>query len=153
MPSYELAQQQLGKLLNEKELLGLRHPIAGSIAGLFGSLVKVPVDVVKKRVQAGIYPNVLQAIKSIASEGSSSKIAYRASSVSNFYAGWRSSMLYDVPYNAVQFTVLESVKRAVHTIKRKRTLGQAEHVVVGALTGMITSVITEPVRCITLNIT
>lgn len=66
--------------------------------------------------------------------------------VSHFYAGWRSSILYDVPYNAVQFTVLENVKRSVRSFRRRERALKAESIVIGALTGMITSIITEPVR-------
>lgn len=143
MPSYELAQMQLGKHLGGKELLGMRHVAAGSVAGLCGSLVKVPVDVVKKRLQAGLYPNIFVAIASIAAERGDGAMALLG--IRRFYSGWRSSIFYDVPYNAVQFTVLENVKRAMRSVRRRDRLGRADHVVVGALTGMITSVITEPV--------
>lgn len=146
MPSYESAQQRLSVLLNDKQLFGIRHVLAGSIAGLCGSLVKVPVDVIKKRVQAGLYPNVFAAVSNIAKENLGSPFARRVGSISNFYTGWRSSILYDIPYNAVQFTVLENVKRAVQSLKREQPFTQADYVVIGALTGMITSVITEPVR-------
>lgn len=143
MPSYELAQLQIGQRLGAKELLGLRHVLAGSIAGLCGSLVKVPVDVVKKRLQAGMYANVAVAVRSIASEGKGGQLLFGR--VARFYTGWRSSIIYDIPYNAVQFTVLENVKRVVRGMRGRERLGQLENVVVGALTGMITSVITEPV--------
>lgn len=142
MPSYELAQLQLGKQLGSKQLLGFRHVMAGSIAGLCGSFVKVPMDVVKKRLQAGLYPNMSVALASIAREGNGRSFFGPAL---QFYTGWRSSIIYDVPYNAVQFTVLENVKRAMRKAKGKE-LGRLDNVTVGAITGMITSVVTEPVR-------
>lgn len=138
MPSYEFAQSRFGRSLGTRQLGGLRHVMAGSFAGLCGSLIKVPVDVVKKRLQAGMYPNVSVAVRSIAAEGSG------GGSVVRFYTGWRSSIMYDIPYNAVQFTVLENVKRFVKGLRGGR-LSKADNVLVGALTGMITSVITEPV--------
>lgn len=156
MPSYELAQQRLSSHLGAKELFGLRHVLAGSLAGLCGSFVKVPVDVVKKRVQAGLYPNVSTAIFSIINEAGyrqSSNVfmalVQRAASVRFFYAGWRSSIYYDVPYNSVQFLVLENVKRVALSMKAaqgKNSLSRTDNVFVGAITGMITSIITEPVR-------
>lgn len=142
MPSYEFAQYQLGNRLGSKQLLGFRHIIAGSIAGFCGSIVKVPMDVVKKRLQAGLYPNISVALTSIANEGGR---RFAFSPVLQFYSGWRSSIIYDVPYNAVQFTVLENVKRELRRTKG-RELGRLDNVLVGAITGMITSVITEPVR-------
>eukprot|EP00737_Agarophyton_chilense_P004613 gb/GEZJ01005951.1/.p1 GENE.gb/GEZJ01005951.1/~~gb/GEZJ01005951.1/.p1 ORF type:complete len:230 (+),score=20.03 gb/GEZJ01005951.1/:615-1304(+) len=141
MPSYELAQMQLSRLGQEK-LLGIRHVVAGSFAGLCGSLVKVPVDVVKKRLQAGMYPHVGAAVTSIASEGRGLVGGFR-----QFYTGWRSSIIYDVPYSAIQFTVLENVKQCVRRLKKSELMG-VDHVLVGALTGMITSVITEPLDVI-----
>lgn len=145
MPSYEFAQQTLTNYYGDKELLGIRHVLAGSIAGLCGSFVKVPVDVVKKRLQAGMYPNILIAISSIASDGIGGSHNKPWSSMRMFYSGWRSSILYDIPFNAVQFTVLENVKRCMRRYRRNETFLQSDHVVVGALTGLITSVITEPV--------
>ncbi|KAI0565201.1 Mitochondrial carrier [Gracilaria domingensis] len=141
MPSYELAQMQLSRFGQDK-LLGIRHVVAGSFAGLCGSLVKVPVDVVKKRLQAGMYPHVGAAVTSIASEGIGFAGGFR-----QFYTGWRSSIIYDVPYSAIQFTVLENVKQCVRRLKRSELAG-VDHVIVGALTGMITSVITEPLDVI-----
>lgn len=143
MPSYELAQLELGKVFQGREVLGLRHVLAGSIAGLCGSLVKVPVDVVKKRLQAGLYPNIIVAVRSIAAEGGP-KTSATLFGVRRFYTGWRSCIFYDVPYNAVQFTVLENVKRVVRALRQGEGLGRADHVGIGAVTGMITSVITEP---------
>eukprot|EP00177_Eucheuma_denticulatum_P000709 GFKZ01001275.1.p1 GENE.GFKZ01001275.1~~GFKZ01001275.1.p1 ORF type:complete len:231 (-),score=31.73 GFKZ01001275.1:358-1050(-) len=145
MPSYELAQMQIGARVGANQLLGLRHVVAGSFAGLCGSLVKVPVDVVKKRLQAGIYPNIAVAVKSIAAE---ERTTMPFGKVRRFYTGWRSSIFYDIPYNAVQFTVLENVKRVVKEATGRETLGRLDNVVVGALTGMITSVITEPLDVI-----
>lgn len=153
MPSYEMAQLQLSTYLGSKELFGFRHVLAGSFAGLCGSLVKVPVDVVKKRVQAGIYPNVLAAILAIMNEGGTKysqnallNFGNRAAGVKYFYAGWRSSILYDIPYNSVQFLILENVKRTVSSLKGEgKQLSRSDNVIVGALTGMITSLITEPV--------
>lgn len=152
MPSYEVAQQQLSRGFSAKELFGLRHVLAGSIAGLCGSLVKVPVDVVKKRVQAGLYPNVFVAMLSILNEGHRhhasnlySSISQRVLGVRFFYAGWRSSVFYEVPYNAVQFLVLENVKRIGRFIRRGEEFSRRDNVTIGALTGMVTSLLTEPV--------
>lgn len=144
MPSYEISQKSLGIMLGARELLGARHLLAGSAAGLCGSVVKVPTDVVKKRLQAGMYPNVFSAVSTICREGITSVPLSR---FSQFYTGWRSAILYDIPYNAIQFTVLENVKRIAKKA-RGRQLRNLEHVVVGALTGVVTSLATEPVSMV-----
>jgi solute carrier family 25 (mitochondrial S-adenosylmethionine transporter), member 26 len=111
MPSYELAQRALGARLGTRTLLGARHVLAGAVAGLCGSVVKTPVDVVKKRVQAGLYRNVVAAAVAVAADARGKGLLPR---VAAFYTGWRSAVLYDIPYNAIQFSILETVKRWQH---------------------------------------
>lgn len=135
MPSYEFTQRMMATTFGSRELLGGRHVFAGAVAGLCGSVVKVPMDVVKKRLQAGLYSNINVAVRSIANEGVGFLGKGRM-----FYTGWRSAILYDVPYNAVQFTVLENVKK----IYRKKDKKGFDNVLVGAFTGVVTSLLTEP---------
>lgn len=158
MPSYEYAQASLARVLGSGHLAGTRHVLAGSIAGLCGSIVKTPVDVVKKRVQAGVHSNVLAALTAIYTDAGRMS---RFGIISSLYAGWRSAVLYDIPYNAIQFSVLDLVKRAHQCllsgppyfrreIQQKpgvysgKKLDPVSNIVVGACTGAITSLLTEP---------
>lgn len=70
-----------------------RALVAGAFAGFASSFVRVPVDVVKKRVQAGMDSSVTGALRSICAEKGRQGFL---GGVSKFYAGWRSGVLYDV---------------------------------------------------------
>lgn len=135
MPSYELSQSMLTLMQFPS---AARDVTAGAIAGLAGSVVKVPVDVLKKRLQAGVDANIQASLARFAQPG--------WAGLRNMYAGWSAAVLYSVPYNAVQFFLLERVKRFVRKMRSPAPAVPAEHVVVGALTGILTSVVTEPVR-------
>lgn len=135
MPSYELSQNMLSLM---QFPAAARDVTAGGIAGLAGSVVKVPVDVLKKRLQAGVDANIQASLARFVEPG--------WAGVRNMYAGWTAAVLYSVPYNAVQFFLLERVKRAVRRARSPAPVVPAEHVAVGALTGIFTSIVTEPVR-------
>jgi Mitochondrial carrier protein len=158
MPSYTWMQRRLGNALGERELWGARHVLAGAFAGFVASSVKAPVDLIKKRCQAGLYPNVFAAVLAVASDA---KGAGPVPVLAAFYAGWTSSVAYDVPYNAVQFIILENIKRlhrrqlAKTADRRKRggapdasskalPLSPRANMVIGAATGALTSLATEP---------
>lgn len=92
-----------------------------------------------------------------------------AARVARLYPGWSAAVAYDVPYAAVQLTCLDALTSAVGRYRRRRAagpgpgagessgggeaapappppprLGGGAAAVVGAATGAITSVLTEP---------
>lgn len=164
MPSYEWGQRKLDLMLGQRQLWGARNIAAGAFAGLCGSAIKTPVDIVKKRVQAGLYKNALVALAALVSEAQGSRPFQR---LAPFYCGWRSSVMYDIPYNAVQFSILEVVKRLQHwhidKTSNGSTSGSAGHtvrlvssprrnVITGAITGALTSLLTEPLDVVKTRI-
>lgn len=140
MPSYELASRFVGS-----------GALAGAFAGFASSVVKTPVDVVKKRTQAGLYANVWLAILGVNAEAVASGPLAR---FRPYYAGWRSSVVYDSSYSATQFMVLEVVRGAMRRrLARKAGFGAGEpapllstkdSMFAGAVTGAATSLLTEP---------
>jgi hypothetical protein len=158
MPSYTWIQLRLGDAVGERELWGLRHVLAGAFAGFVASSVKAPVDMIKKRCQAGVSKNVFTAVTTIASQA---RGRGPLPIVASFYTGWTSSVAYDVPYNAIQFAILENIKRLHRyqlrraeaklnqgslpdTNRKKLPLSPRANMVIGAATGALTSLVTEP---------
>lgn len=141
MPSYELAQTALAMLPHQLPS-GARDGTAGALAGLVGSVVKVPVDVVKKRLQAGVDPNLAASLQRFTAPG---LVGFR-----RMYAGWGAALLYSIPFNSVQFVFLERVKRAVRRLRQHSPQTPAEHILVGAITGSLTAITTEPVSLLHL---
>lgn len=131
MPSYEVAKRALPQDMPAS----LRHLCAGSVAGVLGSIVRTPVDLIKKRTQVGIYANVWEALREILGKGGG---------IRALWGGTKASLLYDVPYNMVQFTILEQVKRLGKQFRNGKDLDGWENICVGASTGILTSLITEP---------
>lgn len=139
MPGYVLATRYLGP-----------GPMAGGVAGVVSSVVKCPVDTVKKRLQSGLYLNLFAALRSIAAEGGGGGLLAR---VRPFYGGWSSIVVYDMNYSMLQFTFLEAIRAAerwrVARVARRRGVAPESvsgngGVRIGALTGALTSLATEP---------
>lgn len=101
-----------------------------------------------------VHANAAGAVRAIAGEARGASLAAR---LRPFYGGWRVTGAYDVVYNVVQFTLLEAVRAAERAARRRgrreggapaAPAGRAEtarrNVAIGALTGALTSLATEP---------
>ncbi|GAB0496627.1 hypothetical protein MMPV_007940 [Pyropia vietnamensis] len=168
-----------------------RLTTAAATAGVAVSLVRVPLDACKKRVQAGAYPSLIAAARGLltASPPAAASAASATAGavgparvvaaavavpalvvarVARFYPGWSAAVAYDVPYAAVQLTCLDALTAVVGRQHRRRAvvpspamgdgsedkettsppppprLSGAAAAVVGAATGAITSLVTEP---------
>ncbi|KAF4365921.1 hypothetical protein G4B88_008394 [Cannabis sativa] len=163
---YEPPKQTLLTSLPEK-FSALAHLTAGIIGGAASSLIRVPTEVVKQRMQTGQFasaPNVVRLI--IAKEG-----------FKGLYAGYGSFLLRDLPFDAIQFCMYEQL-RIGYKIARKigleicgwrifpncyfsafpsflednplarRELNDLETAMIGAFAGAITGAITTPLDVI-----
>ena len=77
--------------------------VAGGMAAAGGSVVKVPLAVCIRSVQAGVYPNVFKAASSIT----------EAAGVRGLFTGYLPTLLEDVPDMAFKFAAYETL-RQVH---------------------------------------
>ena len=76
--------------------------LCGAIGALAASVVRVPQEVIKQRVQADIYPNALAGtIKLFTTEG-----------IPGFYKGYVATVSRDVPWNALSFMFFAQMKKA-----------------------------------------
>ncbi len=74
--------------------------VAGATAAVGSSVVKVPLAVCIRSVQAGVYPNVFAAAKSITS----------AAGWSGLFTGFLPTLLEDVPDMAIKFAAYETMR-------------------------------------------
>ncbi|KAH9569593.1 hypothetical protein CY35_03G141400 [Sphagnum magellanicum] len=113
--------------------------LAAAFGNLAASTVRVPPEVIKQRVQAGLYRDVLQAIKAIwVNEG-----------FSGFYCGYSLQVSRDIPYSALQFMTFEMLKRQHSDAqmpgrRKKRVKGIADDLWMGALAGAVACTLTTP---------
>ncbi|CAI5965231.1 unnamed protein product [Closterium sp. NIES-64] len=113
------------------------HLAAGAAGGTAASLVRVPTEVVKQRMQTGQFPTAVNAVKTILS-----KEGFRG-----LYAGYGSFLLRDLPFDAIQFAIYEQLKIQLKKTL-KRDLKDPEMAVVGAISGAITGAVTTPLDVI-----
>ncbi|KAM1142856.1 hypothetical protein ACFX1X_032175 [Malus domestica] len=133
---YEPAKKKLLKIFPEN-LSALAHFTAGAFGGIAASLVRVPTEVVKQRMQTGQFTSASVAVRHIAfKEG-----------FKGFYAGYGSFLLRDLPFDAIQFCLYEQL-RLGYKKAAKRELNDPENAIIGAFAGAVTGAITTPLDVI-----
>ncbi|GAB4861089.1 S-adenosylmethionine carrier 1, chloroplastic/mitochondrial [Ancistrocladus abbreviatus] len=133
---YEPSKQKLLKSFPE-HLSALAHLTAGAIGGAVSSLVRVPTEVVKQRMQTGQFASAPDAVRLIIS-----KEGFRG-----LYAGYGSFLLRDLPFDAIQFCIYEQLQIG-YKLAAKRELNDPENAIIGAFSGAITGALTTPLDVI-----
>ncbi|VVA31558.1 PREDICTED: S-adenosylmethionine [Prunus dulcis] len=133
---YEPTKQKLLKMFPEN-LSALAHFTAGAFGGVAASLVRVPTEVVKQRMQTGQFTSASDAVRLIASK----------EGFKGFYAGYGSFLLRDLPFDAIQFCLYEQL-RLGYKAAAKRELNDPENAIIGAFAGAITGAATTPLDVI-----
>jgi solute carrier family 25 S-adenosylmethionine transporter 26 len=114
--------------------------VAGGAGALGGSVVKVPLAVCIRSVQAGIYPSARSAAASIVA----------AAGVRGLFTGYLPTLLEDVPDMAFKFATYESL-RAAHTALTGRRAGVGEELAMGATAGAVAAAATTPLDVVKTN--
>lgn len=127
-------------LLKEHQSLneGTTAFIAGGTAALGSSVVKVPLAVCIRSVQAGVYKNVFHAAKSIVS----------AAGVRGLFTGFVPTILEDVPDMAVKFAVYETLRNLHSRLKGDRPASVVEDLAMGGFAGAAAAAATTPLDVI-----
>jgi solute carrier family 25 S-adenosylmethionine transporter 26 len=108
--------------------------VAGATAALGSSVVKVPLAVCIRSVQAGVYKNVFHAGKSIVN----------AAGVRGLFTGFLPTVLEDVPDMAVKFAVYESLRKLHISMRNGRPANIAEDLIMGGVAGAAAAAATTP---------
>jgi solute carrier family 25 S-adenosylmethionine transporter 26 len=108
--------------------------VAGATAALGSSVVKVPLAVCIRSVQAGVYRNVGHAARSIVA----------AAGVRGLFTGFVPTILEDVPDMAVKFAVYEMMRKAHARLSGGRPAHVAEDLVMGGVAGAAAAAATTP---------
>lgn len=135
MAVYEPVKQAVTAAAGEgRSFLG---PLAGGVAaGLASSVVRVPTEVVKQRMQTGEFRHALTALGTIA----------RTEGARGLFAGYGSFLLRDLPFDAIEFLAYEQIKKGYRSgvLRNERELNSAEFSVAGAVAGSFTGLATTP---------
>jgi hypothetical protein len=114
---------------------------AGAIAAAGSSVVKVPLAVCIRSVQAGVYPNVFQAAKSIIA----------AAGPRGLFTGYLPTLMEDVPDMAIKFAAYEGMRQLISKLNGGRPPSGQEDFVVGAAAGALAAAATTPLDVIKTN--
>lgn len=135
MAVYEPVKQAVTAAVPAEQ--GFLGPLAAGVAaGLASSIVRVPTEVIKTRMQTGEFKHAATALRTIlAREGAR-----------GIFAGYGSFLLRDLPFDAIEFVAYEQFKKSYKAIvlKHERDLNSAEHSVFGATAGAFTGLVTTP---------
>lgn len=113
--AYEFAGRKLTQNIGQT-FFG--HLLATTIGEVASSLIRVPADVVKSRLQVEIVDGSARstslwvAIQKVSEESSRPNSKWRLSA---FYTGWLSSLLREIPFGCIQFPVFEYLKELAST--------------------------------------
>lgn len=137
---YSVATNIVARRTNMKP--GARAFVCGGIAAVGSSVVKVPLAVCIRSVQAGVYSNLADAARSITA----------AAGVRGLFTGYLPTVLEDVPDMAFKFAcyeTLRSLHRAVFV--KDRNLNAQEDFAIGAFAGAFAAAATTPLDVIKTN--
>lgn len=115
--------------------------VAGGMAAAGGSVVKVPLAVCIRSVQAGVYPNVFKAAGAIT----------EAAGVRGLFTGYLPTLLEDVPDMAFKFAAYETLRQVHRRFNDGRKANVQEDFAMGACAGAFAAAATTPLDVIKTN--
>lgn len=146
-----MAEDSRAKSITASNGIGSWHPlVAGAIAGVFSKTILQPLDLVKTRLQ-------VQEVKKGAIQASeSAQTAYRGvvhglstiikfEGVSALYTGLAPNLLGSGMAWGCYFFVYTNAKQMLMTATSKEKLGPSEHLQCAAVSGVFTTIITNPI--------
>ncbi|KAJ2927815.1 hypothetical protein H1R20_g9279, partial [Candolleomyces eurysporus] len=130
-----------GTLEAVKELAGgneagnqvLATSLAGASATIVSDAFMNPFDVIKQRMQLhkSEYRSLLTCARSI----------YRTEGLTAFYISYPTTLAISIPFNAIQFTVYEHIKRYLNP---RGEYSPGSHIVAGGIAGAVAAGVTTP---------
>lgn len=98
------------------------------------SVVFVPSELLKQRLQAGTYPGLAAGVRTILK-----KEGPRA-----LYTGYTATLIRDVPYTMLEFGLYSQFKRLLRAVVKKERLTPREEIALGGVAGGCTGFLTTP---------
>jgi len=128
---YETAKYQLEPYV-QSELQ--KYLLAASMGEAMACLVRVPMDNVKSKMQAGLYNTTRQTCAGIMARG-----GFRG-----HFVGYLPTLAREVPFSATQFTLYETMKNTWSRANGTADVSPREAAVIGAVSGGFSAVVTTP---------
>eukprot|EP00276_Gloeochaete_wittrockiana_P009780 CAMPEP_0184651218 /NCGR_PEP_ID=MMETSP0308-20130426/8801_1 /TAXON_ID=38269 /ORGANISM="Gloeochaete witrockiana, Strain SAG 46.84" /LENGTH=364 /DNA_ID=CAMNT_0027085277 /DNA_START=15 /DNA_END=1110 /DNA_ORIENTATION=+ len=130
--TYEYAKEKLNEWVPDNN--AFVQVTSGALGALAASVIRVPQEVIKQRIQAGRSPNMFACVKAL----------FQNEGPKGLYTGYLSTVLRDVPYNAAAFLFFEQMK-GFFPVVFKRDPENWENLVMGGMAGAVSAVMWTPI--------
>lgn len=131
--AYDFLKRTLSSRWSDAKYAPLVNMAAAAGGDLTQSVVRVPFEVVKQRMQAGVEKTWREAVSNILT----------ASGPKGFFAGWSALALRDLPFDIIEFPLYEALKD-LWGEKKGSKLETWESSLCGSLAGGIAAGLTTP---------
>ena len=135
---YETLKQFLVQPHVPAQYRSLAEVASAAVAFLSCSVLLVPGEVVKSRLQAGVYRTFHEGLLRI----------LREEGVRGLYTGYLATVIRDVPYTMLEFGLYEQLKRACRWTISREQLHAREEWAMGGVAGGMTGWLTTPLDVI-----
>lgn len=140
--TYEMGKQFLSKNAPTLPAPAI-HMIAASVGETTACMIRVPTDVVKQRMQAGM------AGYETSSFVTAVHATLRREGLSGFYTGFGITLMREIPFSLIQFPLYEYTKSVISRYRYGgKDVGAAEAAVCGSISGAIAAAATTPLDVI-----
>lgn len=131
---YDYTKRILERKVRDDKYAPLCHMVAAGAGDVAGSTVRVPFEVVKQRMQSGMYTSVREAVRAtFGNEG-----------VGGFFRGYGSLVLRELPFDAIQFPLYEFLKKKWREVAEGGELKTWQTSVCGSIAGGVSATLTTP---------
>lgn len=138
----KFATFELSKVFVERRTPIKYHPavqfLCAAGAMLACSVVLVPGEVLKTKLQGGVVSSLLGGVKQILKE----------EGFGGLFAGYVATLVRDIPYTMLELGLYENIKTIFRQIRSKTDLDQKDELAAAAITGGISSFLTTPLDVI-----
>jgi len=138
----KFASFELSKVFVEARVPVKYYPITQFVcaagAMLACSVVLVPGEVIKTRLQGGMFTSIKECITS----------TLKQDGIGGLFAGYYATLVRDVPYTMLELGLYENIKYMMRKVNGRSTLTQQEELTAAAVTGGFTGFITTPLDVI-----
>ena len=131
--TYEAAKKLVNPLL-PRFMIPYSHFLCAATAFMSCSVVLVPGELLKQRLQAGVAKTLAGGMKQI----------WITEGWKGFFTGYKATLIRDVPYTMLELGLYENFKSLIRWHNNKETLSQGDELMAAAVTGGIVGFLTNP---------
>ena len=133
--TYEMLKHQLSKSTSIP--LPFQHMLAASTGEVVACLIRVPTEVVKQRMQAGLSKSISETVSK----------CMEVDGISGLYKGFGITIMREIPFSLIQFPIYEGMKNRIKQYV-DRPVGPLESASCGSFSGAIAAAATTPLDVI-----